>query len=1129
MNNYDLLIQKLDAFVRKFYTNQLIRGLLIFFACLLIYILAIGTGEYFLYFPAWLKIIIVGILLIAGAVSLFVWIINPILKIQKLGKTISREQAAVIIGKHFPEVSDKLLNILQLKSNSTPTDSAELIEASIQQKASQLSVLPLTNAIDLKKNKKYLPLILPPAIILLLILLVSPSLLTEAGQRLMKPTTNFQPPAPFDFILENKNLKVPMFGNITIAAHTKGNKQPENMFIVIDGEQIEMERNAKNEFKYNINRLNRNTKFHFFAAGFNSPSYTIEIIEKPILEGFKIVLDYPKHTEKQKEILHSLSDLVLPEGTNVTWQITAIHTDNVTFQFANSSEKLLFQNNNNKQWNFSKKLMSDTAYTIHLHNTKTLLADSMQYNVTIIPDRHPTVQAAEIKDTISGQQVLLTGTAADDYGISKLYFHYNILDEQNNIIKAEKLPLPLNGKSVSTFEQYFDFGSIEILPNQKINYYIEVWDNDAVNGSKNAKSDIRTFGKLPKTALDSAMQYNNQQINEGLKTSASDAQKVQSDIKDLQTQLLQSQNIDWQKQQGMKAILEKQEQLKQKMEAIKKRLEEQRKQSEQKNYSEDIKNKQDELKKQMDNMLDKELADQLKKLQELMQQKNKENAFQNLQQVEQQNKLFQMNMERVQELIKKLELQMNVEDLANKLDELAKKESELNQKTEKQSLDNQQLKNEQESIRNELEKALNEDLKEIQKQNDQLQKPNKELDNAGEPGEQAKEDMQQSEDGLQNGDKNKASKAQQDAQKNLQKMAAAMKKMSSGMDMKQLDIDIKATRQILSNLLRYSFEQEALIASVKNTPMSSNAYIDNNIKQGKLSNNARMIKDSLFSLSKRVFDIAPSVNRETTELELNIKLATKAMEGRRISEVLVRQQHAMTNANNLALILNELLENLMQDMATQMKGSDGEPGDGSCSNPGGNTPKPSPGQSMKDIITGQQQLGEGLSKGKQGNGNGQNGEGKDGKQNAAGEYGDAEQLAKFAQQQAALRRQIQELSSMLNSMGINDNAKELKAIQDLMDRNETDLVNRRLTEQLLLRQKQILTKMLETEKAIREQEEDDKRVGNTGKNEQRPMPPELQQYLKQRAELLDAYKTSPPVLKPYFRKLNDNYLRQIKK
>jgi hypothetical protein len=198
---------------------------------------------------------------------------------------------------------------------------------------------------------------------------------------------------------------------------------------------------------------------------------------------------------------------------------------------------------------------------------------------------------------------------------------------------------------------------------------------------------------------------------------------------------------------------------------------------------------------------------------------------------------------------------------------------------------------------------------------------------------------------------------------------------------------------------------------------------------------------------------------------------------------------------------------------------------------------------MKDIITGQEQLGKGMKdgqgkqpggkqpgnkpgqsgqSGQSGSGGGGNGEGQE------GENGNAEQLARMAQQQAALRRQIQEISSMLNSKGMNGNARELRAIQDAMDKNETDLVNRKLTSELMMRQKEIMTRLLEAEKSIRDQEEDDKRNANAGKDEQRPMPPELQQYLQSRQSLLDLYKTVPPSLRPYYKKMAEDYLKQVK-
>jgi len=1129
MNNYDLLIQKLDAFTRKYYLNQLMRGGLIFLSCLLIYLLLITIGEYFLYFPSWLKLGIVGLLLSAGLITLVLWIIVPLLKIRKLGRVISHEQAAGIIGRHFPEVSDKLLNILQLRQNSYGSESRELIDASISQKAAQIAVVPFGQAVDLRKNRKYLPYFLIPAAVAALILALAPGIFRDASERLMQPATDFEPPAPFTFSVTNKEMKVPMYGSYTLEAEVHGDKLPGQVYVQVGSEQLEMKKLSKTKYSYTFNRVAQSIDFRLTAAKVTSAPYKLSVIEKPMLEAFRVTVLYPVYTGKKNETLQSLSDMSVPAGTRLQWSLKARHTDLISMSMGSGPETP-FRRDEDGNWTAAAQFLRDTGYTLYLSNKQMPRSDSLSYRMQVIADLHPQVQLQEIKDSITGQQVLLTGNASDDYGISRLYFHYTVTDRQKNLVREKNIPLKTTAGNVIPFQQYFDFGSLGLQPGQEVTYYVECWDNDAVNGSKSGRSDIYTYRMFDLDQVDSAMDQNARQINQGLSSSAEQAQKLREEMKDLQNQLLQSDHMSWEKQQQIKSLAGKQEQLRNQVEAVKKRFEEQKKQSEQKNYSEDIRQKQDAVQKQLDNLLNKELAEQLKKLQEMMQRMNKDNAFQNLQQMEQQNKLFNMDMERIQELIKKLDLQMKMEDAARKLQEMAQQEQQLQRQTESGQKDNSQLAKEQQAIQEALKELLQKDMKEIGKLNNEQQRPDKKVDDVEEMGEKAGNQMQQSKEQLQQQQQQKAAQSQEKAAQQLQQMASSMQQMANGMDAEQIDIDIKATRQLLTNLMRFSFDQEQLMSKVKTTPLSSPNYVVNAREQDRLKSNARMMKDSLFALSKRVFQIAASVNKETTDLEANINSTVTALEGRRLSEAVTRQQYAMTSANNLALLLNELLENLLQAQAQASGSGQGAPRQGKGN--GGDA-----GQMMKDIITGQQELGKGMKngKGQQEGGNrpggqgGQNGSGQgQGESGNEGEYGNAEQLARLAQQQAALRRQIQQLSSLLNSKGMNGSTRELRAIQEAMDKNETDLVNRQTGSQLWRRHQEIMTRLLEAEKSIREQEEDNKRTADAGRDAQRPMPPELQQYLQSRQSLLDLYRTAPPALRPYYRKMAEDYLKQVK-
>jgi hypothetical protein len=71
--------------------------------------------EYFAYFNTTVRAILFYSYLLLFGLTFVFYVVIPILKIMGLGKQISKEKVAAIVGKHFPEIDDKLLNILQLE------------------------------------------------------------------------------------------------------------------------------------------------------------------------------------------------------------------------------------------------------------------------------------------------------------------------------------------------------------------------------------------------------------------------------------------------------------------------------------------------------------------------------------------------------------------------------------------------------------------------------------------------------------------------------------------------------------------------------------------------------------------------------------------------------------------------------------------------------------------------------------------------------------------------------------------------------------------------------------------------------------------------------------------------------
>ena len=102
---------------------------------------------------------------------------------------------------------------------------------------------------------------------------------------------------------------------------------------------------------------------------------------------------------------------------------------------------------------------------------------------------------------------------------------------------------------------------------------------------------------------------------------------------------------------------------------------------------------------------------------------------------------------------------------------------------------------------------------------------------------------------------------------------------------------------------------------------------------------------------------------------------------------------------------------------------------------------------------------------------------------------------------------------------------DLQKIIDEMEQNETDIVNKNISKELLNRQQDILTRLLEAENAERQRDEKEERKSEEASEIVQETPPALKEYLKKRNSSLSLYKKMQPNLKPYYRSISEKYFK----
>ena len=1131
-DNYTLLIEKLDGFIRKFYINQLLRGALYTVGAILGLFILLNILEYYLYFGTGVRTAMFWSFLLLSGAALYRWVALPLMHYFHLGQVISHEQAATIVGQHFTNVQDKLLNILQLKQQSNNAIYAELITASINQKSEAIRLVPFQSAIDLGKNRKYLRYALPPVLLLMFLLLGAPNILREGSMRLWNARTTYERPAPFRFLINPDSLQAVQFSDYLLTVKVDGQVLPNEVFVTLGNVQYRLTKDAANLFSYKFVNVQKDIPFQLFAGGVESRDYLLEVVRKPNILSFSTKLNFPDYLGRASEELANVGDLVIPQGTNIGWVFNAQSTDNMSLRFG-SEQGAEAKRFDDELFSYNRRALRDETYKIFLSNARLPGADSVAYTITVIPDLHPQIAVAEFRDSTQGGVSFFAGDASDDYGLLNLTFNYQVK-------KAKSGQLPMNtakinkaaGKAVQ-YEYNWDVRDLNLEPGDEVSYYFEVFDNDGVNGAKSARTTVMQY-KMPSLSEFREQQaQNSEEIKKDLEKALKESAKVQEELKKLRNKVLQQKELDWQSRKEMEKLLERQKQLEQQIQQAKQNFDENKQQQQEfKQDNPELQEKQEQLEKLFDDAMSEEMKKLVEDIQKLLQEMNKEEMLDKMEKMEMSTEETNKELDRLQELYKQLEVEQMLDQQIQELEEMAKKEDELAEQNEEESKQGEEKKSDEE-LKKEQEE-LNKQFEELQKKQQEMMEKNKELkrpqklEDTKEEMEDTKNDMKDAKKEMEGGQKKKAGKKQKSAAGKMKDMASKMKKSSQGGEMEQMEEDVKALRQLLENLVGLSFAQEKNMKEIEGATINTPRYVELGQQQYKIKDDFKLVEDSLQALASRNFQIEGMVTEKVTDIKSSIKYSIEEIEERRVNSANEQQQHSMKGLNDLALMLSEVMQQMQQQMASAMPGSQAcqKPGKGKGQGEGksGKVPMDKITKGQGDVNQQMKDLKKRMEEqGKQPGGKEPGGKDPNGKGGGQGEGGNSQEFAKMAAKQAAMRNALRELQKQKQEQG--KGSKALDEIMNEMNKVETDLVNKRLTNEMLQRQEQIMSRLLEEERAERERDQDEQRQAEAAKQQPTKMPPALEEYLKKRRAEVEQFRTVSPALKPFYKRMVEDYLK----
>lgn len=1150
-SEFPIIEQKLENFIRKFYTNKLVLGLLFFVVFGVVAFTVSSFAESFLYLSPLVKTFLFYSFIFILFSDFVFFILFPLLKIFKILPVISYEEASSIITNYFPESKDTLLNLIQLHYQQDSGDS-ELLLAAVNQKAGIISPLNFSSAINYKSTLRYL------TVSLLLILVFSIFATTNfdrfkrGASQFLNYSAVYEPENPYHFSLLNNKLNIGRGEDFTVTATVDGPSVPNDVFINISGNAYRMNVDSTGFYSYTVRNVSSPINFNFTYLQYNTGDYLLNVFDKPSLNGFNVRIIPPSYTNLDASDFDNTGDLVVPRGSQISWNFDVLNVSTLKFYTDSLLTDTISVSQN--QVSVKKSALKDFSYHYSVHSENGLDSTFSPYNVTVVPDVYPSIEVVNTPDSSSMNAMFFSGHISDDYGFHSLHFIYYDKSEPKNLHSEsiEIVPSSIN----QDFFFYFDFSKFKTT----VNYYFEVKDNDAVSGFKSTKTVLSTYNLLTAEEKEKRLSDLNNSLYDKIDQSQNLLHDITKDLEDFQKSVSGNNNLsDYEKQLKIDNLVEKQTKLE---DLLKQISDDNFKKDLFQNQSQELSEKQKQMQNLWNELLNddvKKLLDQINQLKDAINERNFRDRIDDLK--------FDFNqiseqLDRNNELLKYFSTEKKLNDLTQDLEKLSKeydkfsretltpdsknkdgksqKENSNNKENNQKGKDNKESdnlnsdnqdseKSNNESLSPEVFKekfdALKEKYDELMKQNaeldnlklnidslfDKFEEISKQLDNQSEQfdnlqnqQDKSHSDSKQSDKNNQQNDKSDTQNAdnrmsdpnntgnqdqndqnqdsqnpenqsqspqqqRQNLQQQMQKTAEEMQQLAEqmngqqkGQQNKKQAENLNDVRQILDNLVNISFSQESLINYTKSNQINAVYFQDLTKHQLSVRNDFVLVRDSIYALAKREPELGHSVYSKIDEINSSITQSLSFIADNNKSRSAIQQQIILTNVNDLALIFAEIEQNMQQQMQSGQQGNDSEEPVESRNKKRAQQRQ----QQMQQAKQNQQNLIQTLQQMIQ--------------QMKEGNKPSSQQMAQSLRMQELLQQYLQELQQ---GSSTNPQTKQLyDQMQQLIEQNKRDIINRNITDNLLNRENQVFKKLLDLENAEKQQEFDEERESRSGNN-----------------------------------------------
>ena len=1047
--------------------------------------------ESLFWFSTSLKVFFKSIIIIIFlSILFFSLIIFLLFKINKL-KRYSFENIAIEIGEKHLDSKDELLNAMQLENEiSSSHSSSSLIKQLITNVNIQISKIN----IDIKKMPKKIlkqrkQTIFITFIFSIIFFIYLPEFIFSS-YRLINSSKEFNPPTPFSIKNLKKNLYIMGGDSAKVVFFTIGN-HPDSIQIEFLGENFNKKNWIKpdidNNYNYIIPNVTQNLTYRAFLNStklwerwneISSDTYSIEVIDRPKIQKISFEIIPPKYSKldqfNQEGNIAEIKSLI---GSIIKIEIESNkNLGGANLLFENNKDSKILNTRQNKA--FGEILIKNEGFfDINIQDSRKIQnLNPIKYKIIPLKDKYPELKIFYPKSNHEIDEkfkIPINLKISDDFGFSNLQIVFEVLNSNNpfseKIVSVENIPINLKNE-IKSQEIYFEWNveKYELTPGDEINYHFELYDNDMVSGPKKIKSEIFISNFPSLSELFARNDKNQSEIEKEISKIVDNISNSTKEIRQSELKLIKSKKIDWNEKQKINESLSSLNKNIEDLKKISKKIDEIINQSEKNNlFSEEMINKFSQLQNIIKEIMNQEISNDLNQLLNNLEKISSDELLSSLKKIQSNSHQIEQDLDRFIKIFNRINVERKLEEIDKRMKSIIKSQEDLSFDI-KHNFQNEILKNKQHDIYKEFE-SISELMKItselIQPFSEEISNELKNLNNSDEIN-SSKTKMKQNQNNLSQNEIKKSKNLSDKISNTLNTINSIFNNISKNFSEVTTNQMIVNFEKIFLETIYLSKKQELLDSSTISIPSFSSRLRNIARDQQLLKDQLNQLTDTFLELSTETFAITPKIGRLIGKANFNMNESVKKLEERKNFESSQHQKEIIKSLNETA---SEILKS-MQNMEQSGSASGFEEFL----------------EQMKNLSNSQQRINSETLSFLLGQSN---------------EDNNKNFIKRLINNQSQIKKSINQMIKELSLSKSTEN--QIKKINDEIENILDDLSNDRISPNILNKQNKILSRMLDSQKALNQRDYNEKRISNSAnENFEFKSPNALPEDLAQRKNII---------------------------